>query len=579
MSALWPHWFRPEWLLALPLLCWLLWKLWHRQKRTGRWQMILPVAFHRVLLSGGNGRSSKLPWISLGGAWLLAVLALLGPSWERVEQSTQKPADPLVVMLQLTPDMLATDKSPNRLEQARRKLYDLLQSRNDAQTAIIVYAGSAHTLVPLSDDLATSHNLLEALKPSLMPQPGQRADLAVEKALKLLDQGALGQGRLLLITSSLSQQEREGISQALKGHTPQLLMLGIGSRDGAPVVDESGQFLKDDQGAILVPRLDSPALRAFALQVDGRYRQARLDDNDLRGLGLLDGPRHLRDRDQTVHLDTWADQGYWLLLPLLLLAACAGRRGWLLCLPLLFMLPQPSYAMSFTDLWLRPDQQGQRLLEQKKPLEAVEHFKDPLWQGIALYQAGDYAAAAERFAEVNSASAHYNRGNALARSGELEAAIDAYEQALELQPDLQVAAQNKALIEQILEQQSAESHPTPDKTDQNPAEPEQAPPISTSNNSATGDTTQHQESSSATEPDAPANSDDTLEPPPGSEPQPGENPNEDSTTTRPLAPTSDHLDEEHRQALEQWLRQIPDNPSELLRRKFWYEQQQHQDTP
>ena len=579
MSALWPHWFRPEWLLALPLLGWLLWKLWHRQKRTGRWQMILPVAFHRVLLSGGNGRSSKLPWIALGGAWLLALLALLGPSWERVEQSTQKPADPLVVMLQLTPDMLATDKSPNQLEQARRKLYDLLQSRDDAQTAIIVYAGSAHTLVPLSDDLATSRNLLEALKPSLMPQPGQRADLAVEKALKLLDQGALGQGRLLLITSSLSQQEREGIRQALKGHNSQLLMLGIGSRDGAPVVDENGQFLKDDQGAILVPRLDSPALRAFALEVDGRYRQARLDDNDLRGLGLLDGPRHLRDRDQTVHLDTWADQGYWLLLPLLLLAACAGRRGWLLCLPLLFMVPQPSYAMSFTDLWLRPDQQGQRLLEQKKPLEAVEHFNDPLWQGIALYQAGDYAAAAERFAEVNSASAHYNRGNALARSGELEAALDAYEQALELQPDLQVAAQNKALIEQMLEQQRAESNPTPDKTDQNPAEPEQAPPISNSNSSATGDTTQHQESSSVTEPDAPANSDDSLEPPPGSEQQPGENTNDDSTTTRPLAPTSDHLDEEHRQALEQWLRQIPDNPSELLRRKFWYEQQQHQDSP
>ena len=579
MSALWPHWFRPEWLLALPLLGWLLWKLWHRQKRTGRWQMILPVAFHRVLLSGGNGRSSKLPWISLGCAWLLALLALLGPSWERVEQSTQKPADPLVVMLQLTPDMLATDKSPNRLEQARRKLYDLLQSRNDAQTAVIVYAGSAHTLVPLSDDLATSHNLLEALKPSLMPQPGQRADLAVEKALKLLDQGALGQGRLLLITSALSQQEREGIRNALKGHTAQLLMLGIGSRDGAPVVDESGQFLKDDQGAILVPRLDSPALRAFALEVDGRYRQARLDDNDLRGLGLLDGPRHLRDRDQTVHLDTWADQGFWLLLPLLLLAACAGRRGWLLCLPLLFMMPQPSYAMSFTDLWLRPDQQGQRLLEQKKPLEAIEHFKDPLWQGIALYQAGDYPAAAVRFAEVNSASAHYNRGNALAKSGELEAAIDAYEQALELQPDLQVAAQNKALIEHVLEQQRAENNPTPDKTAQNPAEPEESPPISTSNSSATGDTTQQQENSSVTEPDAPSNTDDTLEPPPGNEPPPGETSNEDSTTTRPLAPASDSLDEEHRQALEQWLRQIPDNPSELLRRKFWYEQQQHQDTP
>ena len=114
-----------------------------------------------------------------------------------------------------------------------------------------------------------------------------------------------------------------------------------------------------------------------------------------------------------------------MLLPLLLLAACAGRRGWLLCLPLLLMLPQPGYAMSFTDLWLRPDQQGQRLLEQKKPLQAVEHFEDAQWQGVALYQAGDYAAAAQRFAESNTASAHYNRGTALAKGGQLEAAIDA----------------------------------------------------------------------------------------------------------------------------------------------------------
>ena len=579
MSTLWPHWFRPEWLLLLPLLCWLLWKLWHRQKRAGRWQMILPVAFHRVLLSGGSGRNSKLPWIALGLAWLLALLALLGPSWERVEQSTQKPADPLVVMLQLTPEMLATDKNPNRLEQARRKLYDLLQSRSDAQTAVIVYAGSAHTLVPLSDDLSTSRNLLEALKPSIMPQPGHRADLAVAKALKLLDQGALGQGRLLLITSSLSEQEREGISQVLKGHTPQLLMLGIGSREGAPVVDENGQFLKDDQGAILMPRLDSAALRAFALEVDGRYRPARLDDNDLRGLGLLDGPRQLRNNGQTLQLDTWADQGYWLLLPLLLLAACAGRRGWLLCLPLLLMLPQPGYAMSFTDLWLRPDQQGQRLLEQKKPLQAVEHFEDAQWQGVALYQAGDYAAAAQRFAESNTASAHYNRGNALAKGGQLEAAIDAYEQALELQPDLQVAAQNKTLVEQVLEQKRAAATPPDDKAPETASQPPPTPPVSTSNSSATGDAAQQQENSSATEPDAAANNNDSLEPPPAADnAQPGNEP-ADGPTTPPPAPTSDHLDEEHRQALEQWLRQIPDNPSELLRRKFWYEQQQHQDSP
>ena len=183
--------------------------------------------------------------------------------------------------------------------------------------------------------------------------------------------------------------------------------------EGAPVVDESGQFLKDDQGAILLPRLDSPSLRAFALDVGGRYRQARLDDNDLRGLGLLDDPRHLRDNGQTLQLDSWADQGYWLLLPLLLLVACAGRRGWLFCLPLLFMLqPQPAQAMSFTDLWLRPDQQGLRLLQQNKPLLAVEHFSDPLWQGVALYRAGDFAGTVAALAASDTALGWYDRGNA-----------------------------------------------------------------------------------------------------------------------------------------------------------------------
>ena len=577
MNTFWPHWFRPEWLAVLPLLGWLLWKLWHRQKRAGRWQMILPVAFQRVLLSGGNGRDSKLPWIVLGLGWLLAALALMGPSWQRVEQATQKPADPLVVMLQLTPEMLATDSSPTRLEQARRKVYDLLQNRSDAQTAVIVYAGSAHTLVPLSDDLATSRNLLEALKPSIMPQPGHRADLAVGKALQLLDQGALGQGRLLLIGSSLSAQEREGIRSRLGSDAPPLLMLGIGTRDGAPVVDENGQLLKDDQGAILLPRLDSPDLRSFLLDIGGRYRQARLDDNDLRGLGLLDGALHLRADGQTQRLDTWADQGYWLLLPLLLLAACAGRRGWLFCLPLLFLLPQPSYAFSFTDLWLRPDQQGQRLLEQKKPLQAVQHFEDPMWQGMALYQAGDYAAAAERFAEVNSASAHYNRGNALAMAGELEAAIDAYEQALERQPELQAAAQNKALIEQLLEEQHEQSHATPERPPEaeNPA-PDAQSPGSTPPQGAPGATRPAQDPSGASTPAG------EVSPQPAQQPDapptaPGE---PEAAPATGLAPSGIRpIEEEHRQALEQWLKQIPDNPSELLRRKFWYEQQQHQDTP
>ncbi len=572
MIELWPQWLRPLWLLLIPLLGWLLFKLWHRRKRAGRWQMILPAAFHPVLLGGGSGSNSKLPWVALGLAWLLVLLALLGPSWQRLEETRQRPADPLVILLELTPQMLAEDASPNRLEQARRKILDLLEHRRDSQTALIVYAGSAHTLVPLSDDLGTTRNLLEAIDPSIMPQPGQRADLAVQKGLALLAQSGLGQGRLLLVGSALGADERQGIVKALGRQGPSLLMLGIGSREGAPVRQANGEYLKDDQGAILVPRLDSAGLKAFISGTGGRYRHARIDDLDLRGLGLFDIHHNLRSDGQNLQLDRWADQGYWLLLPLLLLAACAGRRGWLFCLPLLLALPQPSQAMDFDDLWLRPDQQGQRLLERQRPADAAEHFRNPLWRGMALYQAGDYAGAAQAFAQSNSAAAHYNRGNALARSGELEAALDAYEQALERQPDLQPALDNQALVQQLLQQREGQA--------------EQQPASSDAQGSPGSDTEGN--SSSASNPaqgtpgsDKQASAEEPGESSGNSQAAPGGNPggDDDGITQPPQRPASASLDAEQRQALEQWLREIPDNPAELLRRKFWYEQQLHQENP
>lgn len=580
LTSLWPHWQRPFWLLLIPLLGFLLWQLWHREKRSGRWQALLPAAFQSALLTATGGRNSRLPWLALGLAWLLALLALLGPSWQRIEQQNPKPADPLVVLLELTPEMLASDASPNRLAQAKRKLLDLLEARQDAQTAIVVYAGSAHTLVPLSDDLATSRNLLDVLNPEIMPEPGKRTDLAVAKALQLLEQGAQGNGRLLLLTSSLDETQRQAITQALGRHGERLRILGIGSTQGAPIIQEDGSFLKDAQGTILLPRLDSNGLKRFASELGGQYQGVTLDERDLRNLGLLDAPQQLRRDGELTQLQAWADQSHWLLLPLLLLAACAGRRGWLLCLPLLLLsLPQNSYAFSFEDLWLRADQQGQRLLEAQQPAEAAQRFHDPRWQGQALYQAGDYAAAAERFANGESASDHYNRGNALARSNELEAALDAYTQALELQPDLAQAQKNKALVEEQLRQNQQQQQNQADNP-QEPTEQENKPNSQPQAGQSDPDAQQQAEQSPA----KPSESDDEGEKPvqPGADEDadtPPKQPEEDDSDSgeEQIASAEPVLDGERRQALEQWLRQIPDDPGELLRRKFRLEQQQRQE--
>ena len=560
----WPHWLRPGWLLLVPLLAWLLWQLWHRERRAGRWQQILPAAFHGLLLGGGNGHGNRMPWVALGLAWLLALLALLGPSWQQLEQSNGLRAEPLVILLELTPQLLAADTPPNRLEQARRKILDLLETRRDAQTALVVYAGSAHVLVPLSDDLATARNLLGALKPSIMPVPGQRADLAVAKGLELLRQGAGDRGRLLLIASSLSEQEGSAITRLLGRQGERLRLLGIGTPQGAPIGLEDGGYLKDGQGAIMLARLDSAGLSRFAERLDADYAPWRLDDGDLRALGLLDGPQDLREEGESIRLAHWIDHGHWLLLPLLLLAACAGRRGWLFCLPLLLVLPQPGYAWSVEDLWWRADQQGQRLLDAGRPAEAAQRFDDPQRQGLALYLAGDYPGAAQRFAQGDSAADHYNRGNALARAGELEAALDAYDQALDRQPELPQALHNRALVESVLRQ----------REEQRQAEQESsaatAPQPAASGDAGQGAGQRDEQTPAGDEQEA-GESDETTGSPSASD-RPGAGPTLPGDT-----PAAAALDGERRQALEQWLRQIPDDPAELLRRKFWYEQQQQQE--
>ncbi|MAX91270.1 MAG: hypothetical protein CMK99_11090 [Pseudomonas sp.] len=572
MSELLPYLLRPFWLIALPLPIWLMWRLWHRQRQTGRWQRLLPEAFHTALLTRGKLRNSKLPWILLGSTWLLGCLALLGPSWQQVEQPSLTRADPLVILLETTPAMLATDVRPSRLDQAKRKILDLLQTRQDAQTAVVVFAGSAHTLVPLSNDMATTQNLLDALQPDLMPEPGHRADLAVAQGIALLQQGANGAGRLLLIGSSLNEPERASIEQQLEENELSLLLLGIGTEQGAPIPLEDGSFLKDDKGSIVIPRLDDNAMRRFASQIGGRYQQARVDDADLRNLGLLERNGKLVAQDETTRLDAWQDQGYWLLLPLVLLAAFAGRRGWLFCLPLVLFVPQPASALSFDDLWLRPDQQGMRLLESSRPGEAATRFEDHRWQGYARYQAGDFAGAAEQFGKGDSAADHYNRGNALARNDELQAAIEAYEQALELDPGLDVARHNKTTVEDALRQKEAQADADPDASppQESTSEAEQRKqPRASKAPDTSSDSTDQTTAQAPPEPAGEVSSETLNESPPESEPV---------ATDQQMAQAQEvPVDPEQDQAMNQWLRKIPDDPGELLRRKFLYEQRKRQE--
>ncbi|SEK42200.1 Ca-activated chloride channel family protein [Atopomonas hussainii] len=604
---MWPHFERPYLLLLLIPVALIGWYQWRHAKRLGQWQSLLPVALHPWLLSGRDVRPSRLPKALLAIAWLLAVLALSGPSWEKLEQPSYRSSDALVIVLDASQFMLASDVQPNRLAHAKRKIMDLLESRDDALTGIVVYAGSSHTLVPLSNDLGTARNLLDAVKPDIMPLAGQRADLGVARAVKLLEQGGRPQGRILLLTSAISADAEQALSEQTDSYAGRLSILGFGTAEGAPIPLSDGSLLKDQQGRIVLPRTDSAQLAQQATAIDAGFSMATLDNRDIDALGL--NQRQLGyQRSQEQRLNRWHDQGYWLLLPLVLLAASAARRGWLMALLLCFTLPLPQQANAFgwDDLWLRPDQQGERLLNQQQAAAAASTFADLAWRAEALYQAGDYQAAAKLWARQDGANADYNRGNALAKAGELSAALAAYDEALDLDPGLSQAADNRALVEALLKQQEQQQKEQNGQNDaqgeqqqagqnaddsqqgqsanpQGQPQPEAGNQSPSSGNSGTPSEQQGAgastggEANTANDSPAPAESSSATES------------TDNKATTAPESSSSEAADPsadiglagiealpdfEREAALELWLKQIPDEPSELLRRKFWYQQQQ-----
>lgn len=563
-----PHFARPGWLLLLLPLALLFWQLWQQRRRVGQWPLLLPAAFQPWLLVEGMPPRRR-PWLLLAMAWMLAVLALSGPGWQRMGALSHGKGEALVLLVPMTPDLYANDLTPSRLAQVRRTLHDLLNARIGLPTALIVYAGSAHTVVPLTDDPATTLNLLNGLTPELMPLAGQRADFAVEQAIQLLKQGAAGQGRLLLLASHLTDTEQRGIHAALEKYPLTMDVLGVGTETGAPVPNEEGGFERDANGAIRLARVQTATLIHTATAHGGHYAplSAHYEIPPTLFSHAAQGERPLPLRE---------DQGHWFLLPLALLAALGARRGWLLALPFLFVVPQPSYAFEFQDLWLRADQQAFRLLTAQQPAEAAQRFQDARWKAVALYQSGDYAAAARAFASDDSAAGHYNRGNALAMNGELDAALSAYNQALHRDPQFAAASLNRQRVEERLrqqfrEQQQAEQQKheaahlsgTPDKLatfDPNANAADTTNDFPEEENASRLNPSRRHRVTPAT-PNSTESTDEALH-----------------STPLPV-PTGDDFDPkafERQQALEQWLRQIPDEPAELLRQKFRYELQQQE---
>ena len=455
------HFLRPEWLCLLIPLALVLWRLVWVEGGGDAWRGLVDAHLLPRLLTDDEGGAQCLPLLLLGLGWMLGVLALAGPTWERLPRPVYQAQDYRVVALDLSASMNATDLSPSRLAHARFEVLDLLRRAREGQTALLAYGAEPYVVSPLTSDTETIAAQVPSLETGLLPVQGaRRTDLALDKAGELLRQAGAPDGEVILVSDGLDHPAAaDEAARRLRAEGYRVSVLGIGGAKGAPVPLAGGGFLKDEKGAILLPKLDREALSTLASTGGGRYVTAGPDDRDIetlipaRGAGLAP-----RAQKQDIRADQWREEGPWLLLVLLPLAALGFRRGWLAPLVLVAALtPAPdAHAFGWDDLWLRPDQQAERLLQDGNASEAAETFRRPDWRAAAQYQAGDYQQALKTLKGVQGVEADYNKGNALARSGQLEQAVAAYDRALEQNPQDEDARHNRDLVQKLLNQRRQE---------------------------------------------------------------------------------------------------------------------------
>ena len=582
------HFLRPWWFAGfLPMAAVVAFYSW-RKRSAGSWENIINPELLPFLMQGSESKKAlSSTWLLsiVILAWIICCLSLAGPTWQQLPQPVYKQDAALVVVLDLSPSMLAEDISPSRLVRARYKLIDVLTRRTEGVAGLIVYGGDAHTVSPLTEDSNTIVSIVPVLAPSLLPEYGSNVEEALASAVDLAVTGGYQQADILLISDGIHRSALSELTPIISQQGDfRLSILGVGTPQGAPIPTGAGGFAKQANGNMVVAKLNVTALQQLAASNGGIYQTLSADDSDVDALLIaMDSifPDNTRETDRS--FDLWDDQGFWLVLLLLPVVLLSFRKGTLvavLLLPLAFNT-QPAQAFEWKDLWKTPNQRAAEALSRGDYETAQDLFEDPMWRGSAAYKAGDFEQATTSFLNNDTAQGHYNLGNALAQDDDLQGAIDAYDRALSLDPDMQDAIANRALVDQLKDQQQDQDQDQQNQQSQDQDQEQQDQEQQNQDSSGQDQEQKNQDSQSQDQ----SQQDKEEKGKPDSEKseqektadekalEQAEKDAEEAAAEAALDELSDE-EKQEQQDIEKMLRRIPDDPGGLLRAKFRYQSRQ-----
>lgn len=583
------HFLRPLWLLSLlPVLLLAVLLYLHRREQSP-WHSLIAPHLQQAML-GGQVLLKKQPLALplLLCCWVVTSIALAGPSWQKLPQPAFALKKATVLVLDMSMSMRATDMAPDRLTQMRFAALDFTDQLREGELALLSFAGDAFVISPLTPDHNNIRLLIPDLKPEIMPVQGSNLVAALQQADKLLRQAGYPRGDVVVFTDGFDNNSYRELQDQVNNWPHRLSVLGFGSEDGAPVQLENGELLKTATGAVVIPKLPQQQLATLTKQSGGVYAKASNSGSMLNqiinqpALSALDQA----DTNKQIQGDQWQDNAIylvWLLLPLLLLNR---KYSSLLAVGVVLLLPAPSQAFEWRDLWQTRQQQAKQDYQEGDYTSAQQKFDQPLWQGNAAYRNGDFQQAEQAYRSATeqtpTADAYHNLGNSLAQQQRYEDALAAYQQAMKLDPEFTPAAQNAQLMQQMLQQQKQEQEQQDQQQNKQDQQQKQ-------------DGEQQQQSDSSSNSDDNAQSEDNAddasqqdgqqqqqtpaeqqpEPAvPQSQPEPVaevDDGDETQQQTQAIREAWPNATDEEQQQLDNLLRKVQDDPALLLRNKMYLE--------
>ncbi|MFP4474862.1 MAG: VWA domain-containing protein [Desulfatibacillaceae bacterium] len=216
-------------------------------------------------------------------AFAMLVLAAAGPRWgEHYEEVRQKGVD-IIVAVDVSRSMLVEDVKPNRLARARREVADLVNVVTGDRLGLVAFAGAAFLQCPLTLDYQALEMFLGQLSPDLIPVPGTDLGDAIDIAVQGFSDES-DTDRVILLLTDGEDNEGAGLGAADKaaGQGVKIFVFGMGEPQGGPVpAAEGGGFEKDEQGNLVLSRLDERSLEEIAKRTGGEYVRSTDGDLDL----------------------------------------------------------------------------------------------------------------------------------------------------------------------------------------------------------------------------------------------------------------------------------------------------------